>query len=116
MHQIVSRLGELTPNPLAGLRGPSKGRGGKGKEGERRGPTSKGRGGEEKEGRVEEEMGGERIEGKEGKGEGEREGRKGMAGPPDQSQTRCYGSDAVFQSGSLLHWPKVTCFSSLGIH
>jgi len=47
MHQIVCRLGvrprphwgayTAPPDPLAGLRGPtSKGRGGKGKEGERR--------------------------------------------------------------------------------
>ena len=84
MHQIVCRL-RLRPRPHCGsvprsprpsswIKGPtSKGRGGKGRK--RRGPTSKGRGGDEREGG--ERMGGERR----GKGEGEREGMKGMAGP-----------------------------------
>jgi len=65
------------PNPLVGLRGPtSKGRGGKGREREGRGPTSNGRGDKEREGR-----GWTGKEGQGGEGKGEREGRKGMAGP-----------------------------------
>ena len=63
-------LGELqlSPDPLAGLRGPTS-KGG-GREGEGNGPTSKVRGGEEREKR-----GGD-VRGKEEKGGGRGEGRE----------------------------------------
>ena len=63
-----------TPDPLAGLRGPtSKEREGKGKEGEGSYFSGEERGGEGGEGRGE--------DGRQKEGEGERGRRKGMAGP-----------------------------------